>query len=152
MGGDEVDQWDMTQILLLIVTYPYRMFIKWIKQTTYDTRHPVPFKVSDLTQTTVTKYYSWNCNPTKTEFKRFLEAYSKPAKPDLAYEICRLVMHHRIMGKMSQERLAKKIGTKQTSISRLENATSLPSLTLLKKIADAFGQRIIINFEPKPTK
>jgi|GEM_PF-1625093 transcriptional regulator with XRE-family HTH domain len=65
--------------------------------------------------------------------------------PDLVYEIGQKVKRLRIQCGFSQATLAKKLGTKQSSIARLEcGAAGLPSLSFLKRIADATGTALII--------
>ena len=51
---------------------------------------------------------------------------------------------------MTQEDVAQAIGTQKTSICRLENANSktLPSLGMLKKYAEATGNKLNISFSP----
>lgn len=48
--------------------------------------------------------------------------------------------------KLTQVQLAKKIGTKQPVISRLETATSRPSLSLLKRIAKVLDTKLTVRF------
>ena len=48
---------------------------------------------------------------------------------------------------LTQVQLAKKIGTKQPVISKLETANSKPSLSLLKRIAQALDSRLTVKFE-----
>ena len=51
---------------------------------------------------------------------------------------------------MTQDDIAKAIGTQKTSICRLESANSktLPSLGMLKKYAEATGHKLNISFSP----
>lgn len=63
--------------------------------------------------------------------------------PDLAEDISLDVMEARINKRMTQKELAEKVGTKQSSIARLEDGDTLPSLRFLKKIADALGTELI---------
>lgn len=51
---------------------------------------------------------------------------------------------------MTQEDIARAIGTQKTSICRLERANSktLPSLGMLKKYAEATGHKLNITFSP----
>lgn len=59
---------------------------------------------------------------------------------DFAYEIGRKIKEIRIKNGLTQLELATKIKTKQSSIARLESGSAgLPSLSFLKKIADATG-------------
>ncbi|MBI3605330.1 MAG: helix-turn-helix transcriptional regulator [Nitrospirae bacterium] len=50
---------------------------------------------------------------------------------------------------LTQDQLAKKIGTTQSVISRLEDADyEGHSLKMLERIAEALNQRVIIHLEP----
>ncbi len=64
---------------------------------------------------------------------------------DLGYQITRL----RLLRGMTQAELADKVGTRQPSIARLENGSSLPSLSFLERIADALGAQVEIKITPK---
>ncbi len=50
---------------------------------------------------------------------------------------------------LTQEQLAKLVNTKQESIARLESARSLPSLSMLQRVAGALGAEIEINLKPR---
>jgi ribosome-binding protein aMBF1 (putative translation factor) len=47
---------------------------------------------------------------------------------------------------VTQKTLAKRIGTKQSVISRLETGRANPSVSFLKKLAQALGTRLEIRF------
>lgn len=65
-------------------------------------------------------------------------------KKDLAFHIGSMVARARMLMGMTQKELAEKIGTKQPAIARIELGNSLPSLTVLDKIAkEAFGSYLI---------
>ncbi len=64
------------------------------------------------------------------------------------YQIARL----RIQRGLTQAQLAEMVGTRQPSIARLENGNSKPSLSFLKRIADALDARIELRFIPQDTK
>lgn len=65
-------------------------------------------------------------------------------KKDLAFHIGLMVEHARISMGMTQTELAEKINTKQPAIARIENGKSLPSLTVLDKIAkEAFDSYLV---------
>lgn len=70
----------------------------------------------------------WMKNP------KFAKLYSEP---DLAMDIGDMITHIRLKFGLTQEALARKIGTKQSSIARVENGNVLPSLKFLQKIAKA---------------
>lgn len=63
------------------------------------------------------------------------------------YKLIELMIRKRIEKKMSQSDLAKKIGTKQSAISRVESGNGNPTLAFMQKIAEAFGSRLSISFE-----
>lgn len=50
--------------------------------------------------------------------------------------------------KMTQQELAEKAGTTQAVISRLENATVMPSMETIIKIADALGAAVDVRLMP----
>jgi transcriptional regulator with XRE-family HTH domain len=55
----------------------------------------------------------------------------------------------RIRAGLTQGDLAKKVGTSQSVVARLESSinTRIPSLNLLERIATAFKARLSISFE-----
>ncbi len=61
----------------------------------------------------------------------------------MAFDIALMVHQARVHAGLSQEALAKRIGTKQASISRLENGRSLPSIRFLLQIAVALKSYLI---------
>ena len=63
------------------------------------------------------------------------------------YDIKREIIKLRIAQGLSQKDLADKIGTKQSAISRLENASYNPSIEFLNKVAHALGKKINISFK-----
>ncbi|HCR81695.1 MAG: hypothetical protein UY47_C0003G0053 [Parcubacteria group bacterium GW2011_GWB1_49_7] len=50
----------------------------------------------------------------------------------------------------SQKELAKKLGTSQSAISRLESGWSTPSIAFLKKVATVFDKTLRVSFHEKP--
>jgi len=63
------------------------------------------------------------------------------------YEMARAIILARLKHKMTQKELARKLKTKQSVISRVENAQTTPSLSFLKRLASAFGGTLKISFE-----
>jgi len=61
------------------------------------------------------------------------------------YELIRSVIDKRLKKKMSQKELAKKIGTGQSAISRLEGGGYNPSFKFLQKVAHALGAQLSIS-------
>ena len=66
---------------------------------------------------------------------------------ELGYQITRL----RLLRGMSQAKLADKVRTRQSSIARLENGRSMPSLSYLKRIAEALDAQVEIKIRPRAT-
>ncbi len=62
------------------------------------------------------------------------------------YEIISQIIEARIEQNITQEELARKIGTRQSNISRLEGGNYNPSLQFLKKLAKGLGKELHISF------
>lgn len=74
----------------------------------------------------------------KPEVKRILK------EKKLAYQTADMVLKLRIKKGWTQEKLAKKIGTKQPAIARIENGDLVPGLETLEQIAKAFGVELTL--------
>lgn len=61
---------------------------------------------------------------------------------DLFLDTGNMVLEARIKVGITQKELAKRVGTKQPSIARIENGHSLPTLTFLERIAKALGTKL----------
>jgi ribosome-binding protein aMBF1 (putative translation factor) len=61
------------------------------------------------------------------------------------YQIAAMIIEKRIQEGLTQSELAKKAGTKQSAISRLESGDSNPSISFLSKIAKALDLRLVIS-------
>lgn len=53
---------------------------------------------------------------------------------------------------LTQEELARKMGTTQPVVARLESGRSRPSMRTLERLADATGSRLRISFAPRTAK
>ena len=62
------------------------------------------------------------------------------------FALIRAMIDTRIRRGLTQEDLAEKVGTKQSVISRLESGRGNPTISFLKKLADAFSSRLEIRF------
>jgi ribosome-binding protein aMBF1 (putative translation factor) len=49
---------------------------------------------------------------------------------------------------LTQEEIARRMGTTQSVVARLEGGKTMPSTRTLKKYAEATGTRLVIRFEP----
>lgn len=63
------------------------------------------------------------------------------------YEIARTIILARLKHKLTQKQLARKLKTKQSVISRVENAQTTPTLSFLKRLATSFGGELKVKFE-----
>lgn len=73
-------------------------------------------------------------------------------KKDLPFELAELIIRHRIKRGLTQEQLAKLVGTKQPGIARAEKGTALPTIALLSKIASALNLELLIDFRESSTQ
>jgi DNA-binding XRE family transcriptional regulator len=67
-----------------------------------------------------------------------------------AREIAWQLVRYRLDHQLTQEELARLVGTSHSQISRLESGQHLPSVATLGKIASALHLRLSISFEPWP--
>lgn len=63
------------------------------------------------------------------------------------FALAEILIRQRIEKGFTQAQLAKKIGTKQSAISRLESGSYNPTLEVLKKVASALGSKIEISLK-----
>ncbi len=64
------------------------------------------------------------------------------------FQVAREVIRLRLQQGLSQGELAQMAGTRQPNISRLERATSNPSLRFLRRVASALGAEVEVRFRP----
>lgn len=89
------------------------------------------------------------------ELKRFVETYvmTDPEwrrayeEADATREAARALARARRDARMSQAALAKKVGTGQAVISRIENGTMSPTLDMVSRLARGLGMKPVIAFE-----
>jgi transcriptional regulator with XRE-family HTH domain len=79
------------------------------------------------------KFEDWEAE--KVEQPDFMTA-AEALEP--GYQVARL----RILRGLTQAQLAEMVGTRQPSIARLENGTSIPSLSFLNRIAAALNAKV----------
>lgn len=75
-----------------------------------------------------------------------LKAEYVKLQPEFA--LIRAIIEGRVKKGVTQEKLAKKIGTKQSVISRLESGRANPSIAFLKRLAGALDSSVEIHFTP----
>ncbi len=64
------------------------------------------------------------------------------------FAVASLLIEARTRAKLSQAQLARKMGTSQSTVARLESGSAKPSLSTLERFAKATGMRMRIVFEP----
>ena len=77
------------------------------------------------------------------EFRKEYEAI----QPEM--DITRAILNARIQAGLTQMQLSERSGISQADISRLEKGTRNPSLSLLKRLAEAMDSTLRIEFVPK---
>ncbi len=76
----------------------------------------------------------------------FVQAY-REVEPE--FQAARQVLGLRLARGLTQEELAQRVGTKQSSISRLERASIKPSLSFLQRVAEALDAQLVVRLIPK---
>jgi DNA-binding XRE family transcriptional regulator len=88
-----------------------------------------------MTKRTLPAFEDWESEKLKDpEFAAAVE------KKEPGYQVARL----RILRGLTQAQLTERVGTHQPSIARLENGSSIPSLSFLNKIAAALDAKFEI--------
>jgi ribosome-binding protein aMBF1 (putative translation factor) len=64
------------------------------------------------------------------------------------FAVAKAVIAARNRAGLTQTELARKMGTTQPVVARMEGGRIQPSLRTLKRLADATGSRLMIRFEP----
>jgi transcriptional regulator with XRE-family HTH domain len=86
------------------------------------------------------KYEEWKAEQLKDpEFREAAE------RLEPAYEVARL----RLLRGITQKELAKQVGTRQSSIARLESGKNEPNTSFLRRIAKALRAKLIIKLVPE---
>lgn len=65
-------------------------------------------------------------------------------------ELARLVIKYRSAQGISQEELARRVGTSHSAISRIESGRHKTSVETLQRLAHALGLRFVFGFETGP--
>lgn len=65
---------------------------------------------------------------------------------ELEFQIAKAIIDARINKGLSQKDLAERLHTKQSVISRVENAKTTPSLSFLKRLAEVLNVSLKVEF------
>lgn len=66
---------------------------------------------------------------------------------ELEFQIAKAIIEARLSKGLSQKELAEKLHTKQSVISRVENAKTTPSLSFLKRLASVLNTSLQVQFK-----
>lgn len=83
----------------------------------------------------------------KKEFLKNPKIAAEYKKLEPEFELAKMVIAKRLEKEMTQSQLAKKIGTKQAAISRLESGDYNPSFLFLRKVARALDSELKVSFK-----
>ena len=87
----------------------------------------------------------------KTHKKELLKdpRFKKALKEtELEFQVAKAVIEARINKGLSQRNLADRLHTKQSVISRVENARTTPSLSFLRRLAEVLNLSLQVQFKP----
>lgn len=79
----------------------------------------------------------------RNESKNMKIKVNENRKHDFRFEVANLITEARYHYKLTQAQLAKKVGTQQPSIARIESGSTLPSLSFLERLADSIGTYLV---------
>src|SRR5438477_1972636 len=68
------------------------------------------------------------------------------------FALASAVLDARRRAGLTQSELARKMGTTQPVVARLESGRGRPSMRTLERLAKATGSRLLIRFEPRERK
>ncbi|MBR4831126.1 MAG: helix-turn-helix transcriptional regulator [Butyrivibrio sp.] len=68
------------------------------------------------------------------------------------YDLIQAMIDARKDQNLTQKDLSEKTGITQADISRIENGTRNPSLSMLKRLADGLGMQLRLEFKPTGSK
>jgi DNA-binding transcriptional regulator YiaG len=61
------------------------------------------------------------------------------------FAVARSLIAARLSAKLTQDQVARRMGTSQSAVARMESGRALPSTTSLKRYAQAVGRKLTIN-------
>lgn len=88
-----------------------------------------------------------NWKELKKELLKEKKVSAEYQKLSSRYQVISRLIEIRIKKGLTQEALAKKIGTKQTAIARVESGNANPTLEFLEKMTSAMNAKLCIHFK-----
>lgn len=96
-------------------------------------------------------YNKYNKDMTWEEFEKILmkrPSFKKTQEATrIEYEIARALIKARLEKGLTQAEIARRMNTKQSVISRVENARTMPSLAFLKRLATVLDASLQVRFK-----
>lgn len=74
------------------------------------------------------------------------EVREEYAQVDAEFSLMEAMIHARMEAKLTQAELAERIGTTQSAIARLEGGKVSPSISTLRRYAEATGHQLQVGF------
>ena len=68
------------------------------------------------------------------------------------YDIIQAMISARVNQNLTQKELSERTGITQADISRIENGTRKPSLSMVKRLAEGLGMQLKLEFISSPAK
>lgn len=68
-------------------------------------------------------------------------------KTRIEYQIADALISARLKNNLTQKELARRLKTKQSVISRVENARTTPTVSFLERLAAVLGTKLTISFD-----
>lgn len=68
------------------------------------------------------------------------------------YDIIQAMISARVNQNLTQKELSERTGITQADISRIENGTRNPSLSMVKRLAEGLGMQLKLELIPTPAK
>ena len=86
----------------------------------------------------------------KARFMEDSEFREEYARVDEEYSLIEALVRARAAANLTQAELARRLGTTQSAIARLEGGRVSPSFSTLRRYAEATGTRLTIGLAPVP--
>ena len=83
----------------------------------------------------------------KAELLRDKKVAAEYKRLEPRYKLISQLIEARVRKGLTQAELARKIGTKQSAIARLESGSANPSVSFLERMASATGSELIIQIK-----
>lgn len=87
-----------------------------------------------------------------SSYKEYKEKVLQNAEVKEEYDIIQAMISARVNQNLTQKELSERTGITQADISRIENGTRNPSLSMVKRLAEGLGMQLKLEFISSPAK